>query len=381
MKKGGKIDTSRIEFGLEALKKELSKLNYQKRAKNTLNKSKNLKPRPHKVKKKLLPKKKALKHKTRKLIKKPLTIKKGNRKLSFFNKKPNIKLHFPRILPESQPIKEKETVKTPPEVFGKKKKIILSDEFKKLEGKFRYEFVFFFGLIIAFLGLFPESKINIFFIFGLSLMFISLFRYYFIKKKKNKNYPVIQKQTKLPIKKDLPKSIKSERKIGDSKKIKLKKINNTISIIIILITLIFALLKTDFKTLPPKVSIFIITLIGIVIILFFSVLILGRKRKYLSSEIDIKELRSTPIIIRKLNMPETYFDLLLEILNKRGLMTISEVARTFKITKQRAEEWANILSDHNLIILYYPPIGEPILKKIIQKPEKEEEKGNAKRSS
>ena len=27
------------------------------------------------------------------------------------SKKPNIKLHFPRILPESQPIKEKETVK------------------------------------------------------------------------------------------------------------------------------------------------------------------------------------------------------------------------------------------------------------------------------
>ena len=79
-------------------------------------------------------------------------------------------------------------------------------------------------------------------------------------------------------------------------------------------------------------------------------------------------------------MPETYFDLLLEILNKRGLMTISEVARTFKITKQRAEEWANILSDHNLIILYYPPIGEPMLKKVTQKPE-EEEKKNAKRSS
>src|SRR3989338_9720628 len=379
MKKGGKIDTSRIEFGLEALKKELSKLNYQKRAKNTLNKSKNLKPRPHKVKKKLLPKKKALKHKTRKLIKKPLTIKEDNKKLSFFSKKPNIKLHFPRILPESQPIKEKETVKTPPEVFGKKKKIILSDEFKKLEGKFRYEFVFFFGLIIAFLGLFPESKINIFFIFGLSLMFIALFRYYLVKKKKN--YPVIQKQTNLPIKKSLPKLIKSEKKTDGNKKTKLRKTNYTISIFIILIALIFALIKTDFKTLPPKVTIFMITLIGIVVILFFSVIILGRKRKYLSSEIDIKELRSTPIIIRKLNMPETYFDLLLEILNKRGLMTISEVARTFKITKQRAEEWANILSDHNLIILYYPPIGEPILKKITQKTEKEEEKRNAERSS
>src|SRR3990167_4964151 len=245
MKKGGKIDTSRIEFGIESLKKEVSKSNNQKNSKNVLNKSKKSKPHSYKVKKRLFPKKKALNYKTRKLNKKQLTIKKDNKKLNFLSKKPNIKLHFPRILPDSQPTKEKETVKTPPKVFGKKKKIILSDEFKKLEGKFRYEFVFFFGLIIAFLGLFPESKINIFFIFGLSLMFIALFRYYFVKKKKN--YPVIQKQTNLPIKKSLPKLIKSEKKTDGNKKTKLRKTNYTISIIIILIALIFALIKTDFK--------------------------------------------------------------------------------------------------------------------------------------
>ena len=76
-------------------------------------------------------------------------------------------------------------------------------------------------------------------------------------------------------------------------------------------------------------------------------------------------------------MPETYFDLVMEIVNKRGMITISELAKTFRITKERAEEWAIILADHNLITLYYPPIGEPILKKIVKK-NKEEEKNNAK---
>ena len=123
-----------------------------------------------------------------------------------------------------------------------------------------------------------------------------------------------------------------------------------------------------------------ITLSAIIIILSFLIVIFGKKQKTVilkEGEIDIKAAKLLPIYIRTLKMPETYFDLLLEIVNKRGMLSLSEVAKTFRITKQRAEEWATILADHNLIILYYPPIGEPIIKKFVPKQEKEEKKKNA----
>lgn len=371
MKKGGKIANSRIEFGLESLKelekrKPLSKVKQRKKHKIKISnflrkKSKKSEHKKIKIKKvkPIFRKAKISKHKTRIKVKKPL-----------------INIQLPDF-PQKKEIKPEIREKVPSHLFGQKKKIVISKEFKKFEEKFRYEFVFFFGLIIATLGLIPDNKINIFFLFGISLIFISLFRYHIQKKKKKAEKAQTQKEIKEVTKKiSKPKLQIKEINI---KKLPLKNIK-IISLITILIVLIFLFSRINFSNLPSSVRIFIITLSFIILVLFLLIIMFSRKKKTIikkEGEIDINQARLIPIEVRKLKMPETYFDLVVEIVNKRGIITISELAKTFRITKERAEEWANILSDHNLITLYYPPIGEPVLKKLIKK-EKEEGKKNAK---
>ena len=384
MKKEGKIVSSRIEFGLDALKEELEKIKTRKVTTNKKPKvkisnflrKKSSNAKKHNIKKlgqkkhKKIHKLKVQKHKHKIITK----IKKH--RFSSNTYKPRTKIEFPDIS-EKTKINEEVKEKVPSHLFGKTKKIVISKEFKKFEEKFRYEFVFFFGLIIAIIGLLPDSKINIFFLFGLSLIFISLFRYNWQKRKKKKDQIQTQKEIKEVTKKI--KTITHQIKEPKSKKYKSKNIK-IIIVIMSLFLLLYLLAKANITSLPSNVSVFVITLLSIVLILFFLIIIFSKKRKTAikqGSEIDINQARLVPIIIRQLKMPETYFDLVMEIVNKRGMITISELAKTFRITKERAEEWAIILVDHNLITLYYPPIGEPILKKIVKK-NKEEEKNNAK---
>ena len=60
---------------------------------------------------------------------------------------------------------------------------------------------------------------------------------------------------------------------------------------------------------------------------------------------------------------ETDFDILVNYVNARETVKLSEVARMFKITVKKAEEWAKILESHGLLELHYPTFGEPELKK------------------
>ena len=64
---------------------------------------------------------------------------------------------------------------------------------------------------------------------------------------------------------------------------------------------------------------------------------------------------------------ETDFDKLYNLVQKKGKVKMSGVAKTFKIKRKKAEEWARILEDHNLLKVHYPPIGEPELIKIVDK--------------
>ncbi|MEK6933120.1 MAG: hypothetical protein AABW56_05005 [Nanoarchaeota archaeon] len=60
---------------------------------------------------------------------------------------------------------------------------------------------------------------------------------------------------------------------------------------------------------------------------------------------------------------KTDFDILVNYVNAREVVKLSEVARMFKINIKKAEEWAKILESHNLLELHYPTFGEPELKK------------------
>src|SRR3989344_2425152 len=316
MKKRGKIASSRIEFGLDALKEELENKKTKVKISNFLRK-KSSNAKKHNVKKLNQKKHKKSIFKVKKH--KPKVVSKVKKhKIPSNIHKPKVKIIFPGISPKKE-IKEEIKEKVPSH----------------------------------------------------------LFRYNWQKRKKKKDQIQTQKEIKEVTKKikTTPHQIK-EPKIN---KHKLKNIKIIIAIVSLFL-LLFLLSKANLTSLPSNVSVFIITLLSIVLILFLLIIIFSKKKKNThkqEGEIDINQARLIPIEIRKLKMPETYFDLVIEIVNKRGIITISELAKTFRITKERAEEWAIILADHNLITLYYPPIGEPILKKIVKK-NKEEEKNNAK---
>ncbi|MBW2981016.1 hypothetical protein KY360_06390 [Candidatus Woesearchaeota archaeon] len=60
---------------------------------------------------------------------------------------------------------------------------------------------------------------------------------------------------------------------------------------------------------------------------------------------------------------ETAFDALHKIVEQKGKLKVSVIARYFSVNKKKVEEWASILEEHGLLELYYPPFGEPELRR------------------
>jgi len=60
---------------------------------------------------------------------------------------------------------------------------------------------------------------------------------------------------------------------------------------------------------------------------------------------------------------ETDIDVLYKIIEKKGRIKLSAIARYFGIDKRKAEEWAAILEEHKLAEIHYPAIGEPELRR------------------
>jgi len=57
---------------------------------------------------------------------------------------------------------------------------------------------------------------------------------------------------------------------------------------------------------------------------------------------------------------ETSIDKLFNLIDKRNKVKINEnLAKELGVSKQRIEEWAVILEEHNLVTINYPPLGEP----------------------
>lgn len=61
-------------------------------------------------------------------------------------------------------------------------------------------------------------------------------------------------------------------------------------------------------------------------------------------------------IIRKAALT-TDIDMVLQIIDEKGKMTLSEIESQFKISRRVAEEWIQILSDAELINIKYLPVG------------------------
>ncbi len=67
--------------------------------------------------------------------------------------------------------------------------------------------------------------------------------------------------------------------------------------------------------------------------------------------------------VKKVGRYETDFDKLYELIGKYSVIRLSEVSEIFGISKEKAEEWAQILESHNLAVTHYPAIGGPELRK------------------
>lgn len=88
----------------------------------------------------------------------------------------------------------------------------------------------------------------------------------------------------------------------------------------------------------------------------------------LEEEPEEEELEEEEKVI-KITAPryETDFDRMLDLIEKKGSVKISEIAEHFNIDVKKAEEWGHILESHGLLSIHYPPVGEPRLVQVKKK--------------
>ena len=60
---------------------------------------------------------------------------------------------------------------------------------------------------------------------------------------------------------------------------------------------------------------------------------------------------------------KTDFDRIIEFVDDKKDVSITDIAKHFNLPKEKIEEWAKILSEHNLIEIIYPTFGEARIKK------------------
>ncbi len=78
---------------------------------------------------------------------------------------------------------------------------------------------------------------------------------------------------------------------------------------------------------------------------------------------DIKNIKEEKPLILSTGVTETAFDKLVDYVNEKETVKISQIAKIFKISAKEAEDWGKILQNHNLLHVHYPTFGEPELKK------------------
>ncbi|MEM5790685.1 MAG: CBS domain-containing protein [Candidatus Aenigmatarchaeota archaeon] len=66
---------------------------------------------------------------------------------------------------------------------------------------------------------------------------------------------------------------------------------------------------------------------------------------------------------KQLEFVETYLDEILKIVEREGSVSIDEIRKRLEIPENKIEEWGKVLEKHNLIEVYYPPVGKPVFRK------------------
>ena len=111
----------------------------------------------------------------------------------------------------------------------------------------------------------------------------------------------------------------------------------------------------------------ILAVLGLLIIVITDLIVYRKRHKKVIKEKIESSQREKEVRIYQLKpirgVSQTQFDELVNLVNKTGIVKVSEVAKKFGIPKQLAEEWGKILEDHKLVTLHYPTLGELELRK------------------
>lgn len=84
----------------------------------------------------------------------------------------------------------------------------------------------------------------------------------------------------------------------------------------------------------------------------------------ISKELLLRILAGKPGEMEKVRMKiDTEIDDILEIVEKKGSINIGEIRQKLMLPEDKIEEWGKILEKHDLIELFYPPIGKPEFRK------------------
>ena len=84
----------------------------------------------------------------------------------------------------------------------------------------------------------------------------------------------------------------------------------------------------------------------------------------ISKEILFRLLRKKPEDLEKIRLRiDTDIDEILRIVDRRGLIGIDEIQKKLNIPSDKIEEWGKVLEKHDLVEVFYPPIGKPELRK------------------
>lgn len=148
----------------------------------------------------------------------------------------------------------------------------------------------------------------------------------------------------------------------------------------------FYFFKKDFQFLIASVSIFVLSVIGISIILIKNKRVRiklrrGKKEKKVKGELkgEVKAehietrkriskagiLRLQRIVkhkIEEIGRDKTQLDVLYWLLEQEKQIKFTNIARIFNIKIKKVEEWAQILEVHGFAEMYYPAFGSPLLK-------------------
>ncbi|MFH1722261.1 MAG: hypothetical protein ABH950_06635 [Candidatus Altiarchaeota archaeon] len=66
----------------------------------------------------------------------------------------------------------------------------------------------------------------------------------------------------------------------------------------------------------------------------------------------------------------TKIDIMIDLVNKHKKLKVSRLAKHFKTSDKRVIEWAKMLERKNVLVIYYPPLGEPEVRALREEKEK-----------